>query len=167
MLAEGWTFQRSYWINLFFLNVKSPENHTFPWEKKVCLWKWSLPTFVIIPSWKSNLEPLQTHIFPFQTTEGEKREAATTQEANITHGLSSSSWHQKCAFSWVRRIISSLFREALEHSWWDGLCSQPAVVGSGAGLSHGRAWDLVGQHLQPGACMIWGALSTVWSQPCL
>lgn len=58
------------------------------------------------------------------------------------------------------------FWEALEHSWWDGLCSQPAV-GSGAGLSPGRVWDLVGQHLQPGAHGIWGALGTVWSQPCL
>lgn len=80
---------------------------------------------------KAIWNPLQTHIFPFKTTEGKKREAATSQAANFTHGLFSSGCHKKNPFlSQKDRFF--FFWEALVV---DGLCSQAAVVG----LCHGRA----------------------------
>lgn len=131
---------------------------------KVCLWKWGLPIFVIIPSWKSNLEPPTDSHFPFLNKRERKEKLPPPKQQTSPMVCSPAAATKKCLF--LKDHFFS-FWEALEHSWWDGLCSQTAVVASGAGLSHCRVWDLVEQHVQPGACRIWGALSTVWSQPCL
>lgn len=103
--------------------------------------------FSLYQAEKAIWNPLQTNIFPFKTREGEKREAATPQAGNFTHGLFSSGCHQKKPLFLSQKDHFFLFLG--KEKWWDGLFSQRAVV---VGLDCPMA--------ELGSC---GAASPAWS----